>query len=87
MKILGLCRNFVPAWRFFWKQVHDTKRPLVITQHSKGVAVLLDAQEFEAMQEKLELLEDIHKSISQIEAGEGVAAEKAKESILKRIAR
>ena len=36
----------------FIKQVHDTKRPLVITQHGKGVAVLLDAQEYEALQEK-----------------------------------
>jgi len=71
----------------FLKQVHDTKRPLVITQHGKGVAVLLDVQEFEAMQEKIDLLEDINKSISQIENGEGVSAEKAKESILKRIAR
>lgn len=71
----------------FLKQVHDTKRPLVITQHGKSVAVLLDAQEYEAMQEKLELLEDIHLSISQLEAGEGVASEKAKQTILKRIGR
>lgn len=40
----------------FLKQVHDTKRPLVITQHGKGVAVLLDVAEYEAMQEKIELL-------------------------------
>lgn len=71
----------------FLKQVHDTKRPLVITQHGKGVAVLLDAQEYEAMQEKIELLEDIHKSISQIEAGEGISTEKARASVLKRIGR
>ena len=37
----------------FLKQVHDTKRPLVITQHGKGVAVLLDVAEYEAMQEKI----------------------------------
>ncbi len=41
----------------FIKQVHETKRPLVITQHGKGVGVLLDVGEFEAMQEKIELLE------------------------------
>ena len=29
----------------FLKQVHDTKRPLVITQYGKGVAVLLDVAE------------------------------------------
>ncbi len=46
----------------FIKQVHDTKRPVIITQHGKGVAVLLDANEFEAMQEKIELLSDIQTS-------------------------
>jgi antitoxin YefM len=40
----------------FLKQVRDTKRPLIITQHGKGVAVLLDAGEYDAMQERIELL-------------------------------
>ena len=35
----------------FIKQVHDTKRSVVITQRGKGVAVLIDAHEFEAMQD------------------------------------
>ena len=56
----------------FLKQIHDTKRPLIITQHGKGVAVLLDAGEYEAMQEKIELLQDIQTSIGQIEAGQGM---------------
>ena len=43
----------------YLKQVRDTKRPLIITQHGKGVAVLLDAGEYEAMQERIELLQDI----------------------------
>jgi antitoxin YefM len=33
----------------FIKQVHDTKRPMVITQHGQSVAVLLDAHEYENM--------------------------------------
>jgi antitoxin YefM len=48
----------------FIKQVHDTKRPVIITQHWKGVAVLLGANEFEAMQEKIELLSDIQTSLN-----------------------
>ena len=71
----------------FLKQVHDTKRPLIITQHGKGVAVLLDAGEYEAMQEKIELLQDIQTSISQIEGGQGVDHEQAKAMVLKRIGR
>jgi antitoxin YefM len=69
----------------FLKQVHDTKRPLVITQHGKGVAVLLDASEYEAMQERIELLQDIQTSINQVETGQGVEHIKAKEAVLRRI--
>ena len=68
----------------FIKQVHNTKRPVVITQHGKGVAVLLDPCEYEAMQEKIELLTDIHLSISQLEKGEGVSHEDARSKVLKR---
>jgi len=68
----------------FLKQIHATKRPLIITQHGKGVAVLLDAGEYEAMQEKIEMLQDIQTSIGQIEAGQGVDHEDARKSVLKR---
>lgn len=71
----------------FLKQVHTTKRPLIITQHGKSAAVLLDAGVFEAMQEKLELLQDVQTSINQIENGKGVDHSKAKEMILNRITR
>jgi len=69
----------------FLKQVHDTKRPLVITQHGKSAAVLLDVSEYEAMQEKLELLMDIQTSIGQIENGEGISHDDAKGLILGRV--
>ena len=69
----------------FIKQVHDTKRPLIITQHGKGAAVLLDVGEYESMQEKLELLKDIQTSVGQIENGEGIAHDNAKEMILNRV--
>ena len=69
----------------FVKQVHDTKRPLIITQHGKGVGVLLDVGEFEAMQEKIELLEDIQTSISQLEAGNGVSHSDARREVLQRL--
>lgn len=65
----------------FIKQVHDTKRPVVITQHGKGVAVLIDAHEFEAMQEKIELLSDIQTSLGQLEKGEGISNEEDKNKV------
>lgn len=69
----------------FIKQVHDTKRPVIITQHGKSVAVLLDVYEYEAIQEKLELLTDVQASLNQLENGQGVAHEDAKEKVLKRV--
>ena len=69
----------------FIKQVHDTKRPVIITQHGKGVAVLLDAHEYEAMQDKLELLTDVQISLNQLESGQGINHEDAKEKVLNRV--
>jgi antitoxin YefM len=69
----------------FVKQVHDTKRPLIITQHGKGVAVLIDVHEYETMQEKIELLTDVQISLSQIENGQGIDHEDAMDNVLKRV--
>jgi len=71
----------------FIKQVHDTKRPMIITQHGKSVAVLLDVYEFEAIQEKLELLTDVQTSLNQLENGQGIDHENAKKKVLKRVQR
>jgi prevent-host-death family protein len=69
----------------FIKQVHDTKRPVIITQHGRGVAVLLDVYEYETMREKIELLTDIQTSINQLENGAGISHRDAKEKVLKRV--
>ena len=69
----------------FIKQVHETKRPLVITQHGKGVGVLLDVAEYEGMREKIELLEDIQTSITQLNEGKVIDHDLAKEMVLARL--
>jgi len=69
----------------FIKQVHNTKRPLIITQHGKSVAVLIDANEYETMQEKMELLTDVQTSLNQIENGQGIVHEDALERVIKRV--
>jgi len=91
MKRLKINEDIRPMSEFrtgiasFLKKIHDTKRPLVITQHGKGVAVLLDVNEYESMQEKIELLQDIQTSVSQIEGGYGVKHSAAKAAMLQRI--
>jgi antitoxin YefM len=54
-------------------------------QHGKGVAVLLGANEFEAMQEKIELLSDVQTSLNQMGKGEGISHQKGKATLLKRV--
>ena len=67
------------------KHIRNTKRPMIITQRGKGVAVLLDINEYEALQEKIDVLQDIYKAERQIESGKTVSQVKAKENILKRL--
>lgn len=53
----------------FVRRVSETRRPLVLTQHGRGVAVLLDVREFEALRERLALLEDIAAAEGDVAAG------------------
>lgn len=69
----------------FVKQVNETGRPLVLTQRGRGVVVVVDIHEFEAMRERLGLLEDIARAEAQLAAGEGIPHEEAKARILRRI--
>lgn len=67
------------------QQVHTTRRPLVITQHGKSAAVLLDVAEYETLMERLELLEDIQLAERQIEEGKSVGHDEARNAVLKRL--
>ncbi len=67
------------------KQIRETKRPLIITQRGKSSAVLIDVQEFESMQEKIELLSDVQSSLSQLAKGKAIDHKEAKNMLLQRI--
>lgn len=67
------------------KQIHETQRPLIITQRGKSAAVLIDAQVFEEMHEKIELLSDIQSSLNQLGKGKGINHNDAKNILLERI--
>lgn len=66
------------------EQVQASKRALVLTQRGRSAAVILDAAEYDRLIEKLELLEDVHKSNAQIAAGKVVPEKKAKKALLAR---
>jgi antitoxin YefM len=67
----------------FVQQVRETRRPLILTQHGKSAAVLLDVEEYERLVERVELLEDIALAEEQIERGEWIGHEDVKAEILK----
>lgn len=64
------------------EHVRKTRRPLVITRHGKSAAVMLDIREYELLMEKLELLSDIQVAESQLNQGEGIVSEIAKNIVM-----
>lgn len=70
----------------FVKQINETGRPMVLTQRGRGVAVLVDAEEYERMQDRLELLEEIYKAEEQIANGQGISHEDARSRVLSKLA-
>ncbi len=68
---------------FFIKQVNEDRRPLVLTQHGKSIAVVLSVSDYENMLEKNEMIEDIELAEYQIEHGLG----KTHEDVIKQIKR
>ena len=66
----------------FIDDMKKTKRPLVITQHGKSSAVMIDVGEYEALLEKMELLSDIQTAEDQLRDGKGLSHSNAKEKVL-----
>lgn len=64
------------------RQVQRTKRPVILTQHGRSAAVLVDAAEYEALVERAELFEDVRVAEAEIEAGRGLAHGRAKAAVL-----
>ena len=71
----------------FLDQVQSTKRPVVLTQHGRSAAVLLDVGVYEDLLDEVALLRDIRTAEGQIEAGEvaphSVVARRLKARLLK----
>jgi len=67
------------------EEIKRTKKPIVLTQHGRSAAVILDVAEYEKIVEKIELLSDIELAESQIEKGQGLSHDKAKSQILNRL--
>ena len=88
-----LSRDIQPLSEFrantakFVRRVQETGRPLVLTQHGRGAAVLLDIAEYERLVERSELADDVRTAEAQLERGEGVDHAAARTKVLGRIAK
>jgi prevent-host-death family protein len=57
------------------EQMHSTGRPVILTQHGRSAAVLLDPGVYESLIDEVELLRDLAISEAQIAAGQVVPHE------------
>ena len=55
------------------EQMHSTKRPVVLTQHGRSAAVLLDVGVYESMLDEIAFLRDLRISEDQIASGQVIA--------------
>nr|AMP55764.1 antitoxin Phd_YefM, type II toxin-antitoxin system [uncultured bacterium] len=59
----------------FLDQLRSTKRPLVLTQHGKSAAVVLDVDQYEALVDEIEVIRDIRQAKAELARGEGIPHE------------
>jgi len=69
------------------QQVRETKRPLVLTQHGRSAAVVLDVGEYEAMVEQIELLRDVRRAEYELDSGLGIDPDTAEARLRARVNR
>jgi prevent-host-death family protein len=65
----------------FIKRLKKDKQPIILTQHGKSAAVLMDVSEFERFIRKMEMLEDLLEAKQQVEQDKTHSMAEAKERI------
>ncbi|WP_341664544.1 type II toxin-antitoxin system Phd/YefM family antitoxin [Vibrio sp.] len=63
--------------------LHDTKEPVLITEHGKPSAYLIDVEDYEFMQNRLAILEGIARGERALADGDVVSHQEAKEKMAK----
>ena len=57
------------------EQMHASKRPVILTQHGRSTAVLLDVDVYEGMVDELEFMRNLQVAEAQIAAGQVIPHE------------
>lgn len=75
MKPFSVSDDIVPLGKFktnasrVLRQLHESERPVVITQHGKAAAVLVTPEEFDRLHEVARFLEAVGEGLDDSEAG------------------
>ncbi len=57
------------------ERVKSKRRPLVLTQHGKSSAVLIDVEDYQKMLDKIQLLEELSTARKELDNGKGINQE------------
>lgn len=69
------------------EQVQETGEPVILTQHGRGAAVLLDVESYESMMDELALLRDVRRAEKQFAAGKSRSHVAVAKTLRARLAR
>jgi prevent-host-death family protein len=69
---------------FYFDRLKKTRRPLIITQNGKSAAIMLDVSEYEAMIDRIEVLEELKLAETQINDGLEISHQEVKKRVAKR---
>jgi len=65
-------------------QIKKTGHPLVLTQRGRGAAVVLDIGSYQALLDRIDLLESMQRGLDDIAAGRTIPHEEAKRRLMER---
>ena len=68
------------------RQLKETRRPLVLTQHGRSAAVVLGVEHYEALVDEIELIREIHQAKAELARGEGIPQEELIAEVRARLA-
>ncbi len=71
----------------FIEQVRETGEPVILTQHGRSAAVLLDVDAYESLMDELALLRDVRMSEEQVAARRGLSHAVVAKKLRSRLAR
>lgn len=57
----------------YLERIKSKRRPLILTQHGKSSAVIIDVEDYQKLLDKVQLLEEISTARKELENGKGIS--------------